>query len=207
MFCVASEYDPQGARYCARLRGSVYTTNCRFFGPLRSNFTNAVFLGEQCVIASETNIYAGVNSRAALTNNDVSSNNLLAAVDFDAKAFTFRIATVLSTTACFFMCHCSVPVSFITRDQTRASLILVFLGCRFLRSLSSWLPASSLPVFLAAAFFGAAFLEAAFLAAAFLAAGLSAASSAFLGAAFFVAAAVSRNLYLGKELAMRPWRR
>ena len=45
----------------------------------------AVFLGEQCVISTETNIAARMNSSATLTNDDISSNNCLAAVDFDAK--------------------------------------------------------------------------------------------------------------------------
>jgi len=44
----------------------------------------AVFLGEQCVIATEANIPACVDSCATLTNNDISSNNFLAAIDFDA---------------------------------------------------------------------------------------------------------------------------
>jgi hypothetical protein len=44
----------------------------------------AVFLGEQCVIATEADISARVDSCAALTNDDISSNNLLAAEDFDA---------------------------------------------------------------------------------------------------------------------------
>jgi hypothetical protein len=44
----------------------------------------AVFLGEQCVIAAEAYISACVDTCATLPNNDIPSNNLLAAVDFDA---------------------------------------------------------------------------------------------------------------------------
>jgi hypothetical protein len=44
----------------------------------------AVFLGEQCVIAAEADISARVNTGATLTNNDIPSNNLLAAKDFNA---------------------------------------------------------------------------------------------------------------------------
>jgi len=77
-------------------------------------FYKPVFFGEQCVIAPKTDISARMDTSATLTNDDISSNNCLAAIDFNAKAFTFRIATVPSTTACFFMCHCTVPICFST---------------------------------------------------------------------------------------------
>jgi len=44
----------------------------------------AVFLGEQCVIAAKADISACVDTCATLPNNDIPSNNLLAAEDFDA---------------------------------------------------------------------------------------------------------------------------
>jgi hypothetical protein len=76
-----------------------------------------VFFCEQCVIPADANIDARMKTRAALANNDIARNNFLAAVNFHAQAFTFRIATVLGTTACFLMCHCTVPICFITQDQ------------------------------------------------------------------------------------------
>ncbi len=47
-------------------------------------FDVPVFLREQGVIAAEPDIDAGVKTRAALTNDNVTRDNLLAAVDFDA---------------------------------------------------------------------------------------------------------------------------
>ena len=47
-----------------------------------------VFLREQGVVATDANVYAGMESCATLTNNDIAGNNFLTAVDFDAKAFT-----------------------------------------------------------------------------------------------------------------------
>jgi hypothetical protein len=44
----------------------------------------AVFLGEQCVIAAEAYISACVDTCATLPKNDIPSNNLLAAKDFNA---------------------------------------------------------------------------------------------------------------------------
>ncbi len=54
------------------------------FRALAFELHKSVFLGEQCVIAAETNIYARMDSCATLTNNNISGNNLLAAEDFDA---------------------------------------------------------------------------------------------------------------------------
>jgi len=43
-----------------------------------------VFFREQCVVAADANIDARVKTRAALANNDVARNDLLAAVNFNA---------------------------------------------------------------------------------------------------------------------------
>ena len=94
---------------------SVYDTNeLPILRTLALELHKSVLLGEQGVIAAEANILASVDTCATLANDDISGNNFLAAVDFDAQAFTLRIATVLGTAACFFMCHCTVPVCFIT---------------------------------------------------------------------------------------------
>ena len=47
------------------------------------------FLGEQGVVTTDADVHARVESRSALANNDVAGNDFLAAVDFNAKAFTF----------------------------------------------------------------------------------------------------------------------
>ncbi len=48
-----------------------------------------VFFRKQGVVATDTNILTGVKTRATLTHNDITGNNNLTAVDFDAQAFTF----------------------------------------------------------------------------------------------------------------------
>lgn len=47
-------------------------------------FDVTVFFREQGVIAAEPDIDAGVKTRATLTNNNITRDNLLATVDFDA---------------------------------------------------------------------------------------------------------------------------
>ncbi len=49
----------------------------------------SVSLGEQRVVTTAADIDARVETSAALTNDDVAGNNFLAAVDFNAQAFTF----------------------------------------------------------------------------------------------------------------------
>jgi len=49
----------------------------------------SAFLGEQGVVTTDADVYACVETRAALANNDVAGNDFLAAIDFNAKAFTF----------------------------------------------------------------------------------------------------------------------
>lgn len=65
----------------------------------------AVDLGEQRVVLAHANILTGMNSRAALTNDDTSSRNQFAAKSFYPQAFGIRITTVSGTAACFLMCH------------------------------------------------------------------------------------------------------
>ncbi len=48
-----------------------------------------VFFRKQGVVATDTNIFTGVKTRAALTHDDITGNNNLTAVNFDAQAFTF----------------------------------------------------------------------------------------------------------------------
>jgi len=48
-----------------------------------------LFFRKQRVVATDADIFTGVKTRAALTNNNVAGNNVLTAVDLDAQAFTF----------------------------------------------------------------------------------------------------------------------
>ncbi len=48
-----------------------------------------VFFRKQGVVATDTHIFTGVKTRATLTHNDITGNNNLTAVDFDAQAFAF----------------------------------------------------------------------------------------------------------------------
>jgi hypothetical protein len=82
------------------------------FRSLFLEFHNAVPLRKQRVIPSHTDIKSRVNFCATLANNDISGNNLLTAVNLDAQSLGFRIATVLSAAACFFMSHCNIPFVF-----------------------------------------------------------------------------------------------
>jgi hypothetical protein len=52
-------------------------------------FHEAVFLGEQRMVAANANITAGMDARTALTNNNISGNNTLAAKQLNAQAFAF----------------------------------------------------------------------------------------------------------------------
>jgi hypothetical protein len=66
------------------LRGVYYAYELAILWAFPLELHKAVFLGEQCVIATEADISARVETCATLTNDDVSSDNLLAAIDFDA---------------------------------------------------------------------------------------------------------------------------
>ena len=68
----------------ASLRGVDYTHELPHFRAFLFELHVPVFLGKQCMVAAATNIGAGMETRAALANDDVASNNLLAAIDFDA---------------------------------------------------------------------------------------------------------------------------
>jgi hypothetical protein len=72
-------------------------------------------LREQRVIAATADVGARVESRATLANNNVAGKHFLATENLYAKTFTLGIATVLTATACFLMCHCCLPVSSIAR--------------------------------------------------------------------------------------------
>jgi hypothetical protein len=62
------------------------------------------------MITAKADIDTRVKSRAALANDDIARNNLLTTENLHAQSFGFRVPTVLAATACFFMCHCTIPV-------------------------------------------------------------------------------------------------
>src|SRR5690349_3156121 len=63
--------------------------------------------GEQGVVLADADIGAGMELRAALTDDDVAGDDALTTELLDAKTTAGAIATVAGATACLFMCHCS----------------------------------------------------------------------------------------------------
>ena len=57
------------------------------------------------VILTHSNIVACVVLRTTLTNDNVTSNNLLTAKNLDTKSLSCALAAVLRTTYTFLMCH------------------------------------------------------------------------------------------------------
>ena len=76
-----------------------------------------VFLCEQGMIPTDPDVDSGMKTRTALADDDVARDDLLATVNLYAKSFTLRITTVLGAAACFLVCHCTVPICFMTQDQ------------------------------------------------------------------------------------------
>src|SRR3989440_4251157 len=62
-------------------------------------------LGEQRMVAADTDVRAGTDRRAALTHEDVPGEHLLASEALDPQAGGVRGAAVLGTAASLFVCH------------------------------------------------------------------------------------------------------
>src|SRR6202140_768741 len=62
-------------------------------------------LGEQRMVGAHTDVRAGTDRRAALTHEDVARQHLLAPEALHAQTLGVRIAAVLGTAACLFVCH------------------------------------------------------------------------------------------------------
>ena len=75
-------------------------------------FDHAVDESEEGVIAADADVLAGVVGGAALADDDVAGDALLAAKDFDAKSFAFGFATVAGTTYTFFVSHIFLILNF-----------------------------------------------------------------------------------------------
>ena len=65
----------------------------------------AVNQSEESVILADTDIVAGMDSGAALSDNDIACNDGLTVSLLYAKALRLTVATVLSRTDTFFMCE------------------------------------------------------------------------------------------------------
>jgi len=65
----------------------------------------AIDLGKQSVILTDADIHARIKFGAALTHNNITSQNLFTGITLNAQSLRMRIATVTRTTTCFFMCH------------------------------------------------------------------------------------------------------
>ena len=58
-----------------------------------------------CVVLAHAYVEAGVVDSAALALDDIAGLGELAAEDFNAESFAFRLTAVLRTTDAFLMCH------------------------------------------------------------------------------------------------------
>src|SRR5882724_10489345 len=72
---------------------------------------DAVGGGEQRMVATDSNILASIHLGAALADQDVARQDLLAAVALHAQALAVGIAAVARRAACFLVCHRSTPVA------------------------------------------------------------------------------------------------
>src|SRR5258708_20893497 len=66
---------------------------------------DAVDGGEEGVVAADADILAGIHLGAALADQDVARQDLLAAETLDAQPLARGIAAVARGAACFFVCH------------------------------------------------------------------------------------------------------
>src|SRR5207247_9983947 len=66
---------------------------------------------EKSVITADADILAGVHPGAALTDQDVARQDLLAAEALHAQPPAVRVAAVARGAACFLVCHRSAPVA------------------------------------------------------------------------------------------------
>src|SRR4029079_18466744 len=66
---------------------------------------DAVGSGEQGVIAADADVGARIHLGAALADQDVAGQHLLAAEALDAQPLAVRIAAVARGAACFLVCH------------------------------------------------------------------------------------------------------
>src|SRR6516165_6252029 len=89
-----------------RHRANRYERTAIGFG---MKFDVALDLRKQSMVGAHAHIEAGMPGGAALTGNDVTGNDMLAAEDLDAKALALGITSVSRRSACFFVSHGPSP--------------------------------------------------------------------------------------------------
>src|SRR5688572_1715201 len=70
---------------------------------------DAIHQGEERIILATADVAAGVELGAALTDQNVAGDDVLATEPLDAEALRVRIATVAARADSLFMCHFSTP--------------------------------------------------------------------------------------------------
>lgn len=66
---------------------------------------NAGHLSEKGIVLADADIEAWVDARSTLTDQDISSQNMLAAVALNAQALRIAVSTVAGRPLRFGMCH------------------------------------------------------------------------------------------------------
>ena len=69
----------------------------------------AVYQSEQCVVAATANVGTGMDLCAALSDQDVTSQNELTVSTLSAQALRLGVTTVLCRAAAFLMSHSCTP--------------------------------------------------------------------------------------------------
>ncbi len=80
------------------------------FALLFAEFDFAVAESKEGVISSATDVVARTETGSALTDNDGSCRNFLAAECFDTQEFRLAVATVTAAGLTFLMCHDDSPL-------------------------------------------------------------------------------------------------
>jgi len=65
----------------------------------------AVGEGKEGKVAADADVFAGLEGRAALANDDGTGRYFLTAADFDTEVLRVAVAAVAGRTLSFFMCH------------------------------------------------------------------------------------------------------
>ena len=71
---------------------------------LRLKTNHAVYLGEERIVFSDTDVIAGMEMRSALANQDVARKNELTVSTLGSKTLRLAVTAVSGTADAFFMC-------------------------------------------------------------------------------------------------------
>tara|TARA_R110002167_G_scaffold88522_3_gene238741 strand:- start:6710 stop:7486 length:777 start_codon:yes stop_codon:yes gene_type:complete len=108
--------QPMAALQTPNLRsGANHADKLTVLRAFNFELNNAFSSGEQGMILADANIATRMETCSTLTNQDIPSQNFLTTETLDTKAFRLGIATVISTTASFFMSHYYSPSTTGTR--------------------------------------------------------------------------------------------